>query len=194
LHVSVFSRLCSLPFQKLKSTDDAGSGAAITPLLTVISSILISNAASSLKVEAAQALAYIASGYGQRHLESDLPTELEHSTLRKSLVNPLGFPVLQTAKSSTSLGLSSKKPLSPTSNGSLKSGATWLEVIGRNQTLLGESGSVEAAVRSFGRSIQAGESEVADAVADALLEMSFSTQNAERMNAGERNKSIFRVA
>lgn len=185
MHVSVFSRLCSLPFQKLKSTDDAGSGAVITPLLTVISSVLVSTAASSLKIEAAQALAYIASGYGQRHLESDLPPESEQSTLRKSLVNPLAIPLSQTAKSSTSLGLSSKKPLSPTSNGSLKSGATWSKVICRNQTLLGESGSVEAAVRSFGRSIRAGEGEVADAVADALLEMSFSTQNAERMNAGK---------
>lgn len=157
----------------------------ITPLLSTLSGILDSDSCTSLKIETAQSLIHIGSGYGQRHLEPD--PHSEDPTLRKSLALSTGNSLLsQTAKSySRSIPLTSvKQPLSPTLKGTLKNSLNGGSLLSRNQSLLGESGAVEAAVRGFDRSVRLGEDDSASLIEEALLEMSFSTENAERMHEG----------
>ncbi|GAQ87466.1 hypothetical protein KFL_003550050 [Klebsormidium nitens] len=177
-------RLCGLPFQKYKSTDDVDSTPLITPLLSTLSGILDSDSCTSLKIEAAQSLIHIGSGYGQRHLEPD--PNSEDPALRKSLSLSTGrTPLAQTAKSYRgSKPLTSvKQPLSPTLKGTLKNSLNGGSLLSRNQSLLAESGAVEAAVRGFERSARTGKKDSAGLIGEALLEMSFSTENAERMHA-----------
>lgn len=159
------------------------SDALIMPLLNTVGSILESDAPSSLKIEAAQTLVHFGSGYGQRHLETD--SQIEETTPQKSLATSTGL--AQSVKSqSTLLPLSptSKSSLSPTSKSTLKGSSRGGSLLSKQQTILGESGAVEAAVKGFEHSLLIGANDVSNAIGEALLEMSFCIQSAERMHEG----------